>query len=596
PPPQPAQPNIFQRIYSGLDKATDRAGNWLGFNTVPQYLAEKAPGFSPLGGAAMAGGGGGKNPADMTVKQLEKYLVKQGHFSDIKAFKNAWSHLTPEDYHDQLLGMAGMPVEKYKQALMELFQNGAAKLKTPEAIKGYQQWLHGVGLELPKEPYSGTPGKITITPAEAEAGHAGVKITPEEVGQPSTKSFPLPENAPTDGDGAHGDLNFLYPMHKPEADWVPANWSDYSKAPKVVFPPDWTPATPRWMPYGPSSKPQPPESLLPPPDEWFKQGEHYQGGGVTERDKAAMAHELSLGALRVPQNLNPFYSRNLKPNEPMRFSEFAGTSGQVPYTAQEMADRYQNRAKEAQDIREGQQTYASKIAEHLMAPPEDYVPPNMPREVYNPNTWDVAGRTFVQDPETGKISSFIPHAADIMEFMSPESEQGPYTEPNPIPQGGGSGGYQGGGVVYPGIMLDAAGLPTIGGQAAPQQQASPANAEPSKRQAQARPQQPQDYEFGPKDYFYSSENMKRLLAERAAEQVASLQQGQGPKARGSEPVEAKSGGVIPKEFMQYLANGGLVKKDFTPHDHLMFALGGMYALSPKQAAKRLKNSANLMPP
>ena len=151
-------------------------------------------------------------------------------------------------------------------------------------------------------------------------------------------------------------------------------------------------------------------------------------------------------------------------------------------------------------------------------------------------------------------------------------------------------GFQGGGVTYPGIMLDQAGLPTLSGSQAPQQQASNVAGEPSKkRQAPQQPQQqgPKHYEFGPADFFYSAPLMRRVMEQQAAQ--AMQEKAQQPN------VAAKDGGVIPKEFMRWLAGGGVIDK-FTPDHHLMFALGQKYALSPKQTAKRLKDSANLMPP
>lgn len=119
---------------------------------------------------------------------------------------------------------------------------------------------------------------------------------------------------------------------------------------------------------------------------------------------------------------------------------------------------------------------------------------------------------------------------------------------------------------------------------APKQQASPVAGEPTKKRPQAK-KQPQDprYQFGPADFFYTPQEFEKMMEA----QTAKLEQAKG----------YEGGGVIPKEFMQYLANGGLVR-EFTPDHHLMFALGAKYALSPKQAAKRLadKSTANLMPP
>jgi len=111
-------------------------------------------------------------------------------------------------------------------------------------------------------------------------------------------------------------------------------------------------------------------------------------------------------------------------------------------------------------------------------------------------------------------------------------------------------GYQGGGMVP-----------------RPKHKASPAAGEPSAAPKKAPTQTPH-YQFGPEGYYMAGGHKNK-----AAEQTPDLQDGQGAPA-------------IPPEFMRYLAKGGIVK-DFTPDHHLMFALGMKYALSPKQAAKRL---------
>jgi hypothetical protein len=122
-------------------------------------------------------------------------------------------------------------------------------------------------------------------------------------------------------------------------------------------------------------------------------------------------------------------------------------------------------------------------------------------------------------------------------------------------------------------------------QGAQQQPAAPKKKVAPKPQAQGPPR---PYEFGPANYFF---NAPALL--RAIERQKATTEGQGAGA----PAGMEEGGVIPKEFMQYLANGGLVK-EFTPDHHLMFALGAKYALSPRQAAKGLDtiSRSNPMPP
>jgi hypothetical protein len=131
--------------------------------------------------------------------------------------------------------------------------------------------------------------------------------------------------------------------------------------------------------------------------------------------------------------------------------------------------------------------------------------------------------------------------------------------------------YQDGGVINP-AMLQA----MMSGQR--EQQSSPVAGEPSQKKQAPQPSQGSSgkYEFGP-DIFYTAPGMRRLMEEQAQQAAAATQQ------KGM-----KGGGVakMPKEFMRYLANGGIAK-DFTPRDHLMFALGGVYALSPKQAEKTL---------
>jgi hypothetical protein len=147
--------------------------------------------------------------------------------------------------------------------------------------------------------------------------------------------------------------------------------------------------------------------------------------------------------------------------------------------------------------------------------------------------------------------------------------------------------YQGGGIVRiaPGPMFD----PTQQSSTPTQQpptQPSPIAGEPARK---AQPKQPQKYQFG-----------RERLGPEEYEYYATT--GVPPSVPVQEPrpeVAAKKGGVIPKEFMQYLAAGGLVK-EFTPDHHLMFSLGMKYALSPKQAAKRMKgdkiSKPNNLPP
>jgi len=138
--------------------------------------------------------------------------------------------------------------------------------------------------------------------------------------------------------------------------------------------------------------------------------------------------------------------------------------------------------------------------------------------------------------------------------------------------------FQQGGVVYPGgISVDQqTGLPTLGAQQAPQQQASAMAGEPSKKKQSAQPQRPQRYEYGP-DFYYSEPAFKKMMEQ----QTATLQQGM------------KRGGII--DFMRHLAKGGVIGK-VTPDHALMAGLALGYALTPKQAAQQLKNSANLLPP
>lgn len=149
-----------------------------------------------------------------------------------------------------------------------------------------------------------------------------------------------------------------------------------------------------------------------------------------------------------------------------------------------------------------------------------------------------------------------------------------------------SAGYAEGGVAPP-LMPQA-----------PQQQSSPVAGEPTQKPKQ-QPKPIGPYEFGPADYFYTPEMFKQLIAA----QTAAIEQGQGGPAvqqrggGGGGKGGYAEGGVIPKHFMQFLAEGGIVK-EFTPDHHLMFSLGMAHGLSASQAAKRLGNGspANPLPP
>lgn len=210
----------------------------------------------------------------------------------------------------------------------------------------------------------------------------------------------------------------------------------------------------------------------------------------------------------------------------------------------------------------------------MFAPQSQPPTPRIPRErrpdIDRPDIDRFGGGGRRPDIDRAQRGSFFgPRAAPFQEGGMAESEEH----------------YQAGGVAP--IALDEAGLPTL--YPAPRQQASPVAGEPSTRKGPQKQKKGGKYEFGP-DFFYTPQGYQKAIQEMMQQQVASLQQGQGQGM--------KKGGVIPKEFMQYLAKGGLVKK-FSPDHHLMFALGMKYGLAKKDVDKTLtdtKSRSNPMPP
>lgn len=196
---------------------------------------------------------------------------------------------------------------------------------------------------------------------------------------------------------------------------------------------------------------------------------------------------------------------------------------------------------------------------------------------------------YPTDPATGDLTNrqyptgYDEFGPTLDTILGPDYTRMKNEEAGRVPAGENPYGMQGGGVVYPSVQLDTAGLPTLGGAQAPQQQSSPSAGEPSKKKQQKGPvaRPPQHYEFGPADFYYNAPSMKKMMEEQAA---------------AERPQGMKEGGVIPKEFMQYLAGGGVT--EFTPDHHLMFALGMAHGLSSSQAKKGLDKVSrpNPMPP
>jgi hypothetical protein len=275
----------------------------------------------------------------------------------------------------------------------------------------------------------------------------------------------------------------------------------------------------------------------------------YQGGGVIgggypelHNARQLMAYQQAMSAMR-PQMARPIYTGQMLMRPPQQLSGYAGELG-----------GYQEGGEVDPKTGKVERNYATEGAGAYY-----YADPRARGSLVGSRPIQIRGENILD--WTDNPAGYVPEG------------QNPYS-------------FQGGGVVYPGGMAvdQQTGLPTLGGVQAPRQQASPAAGEPSKKK-QAPAQGPQKYQFGPPG-MYSAPAMLMALKQQEAEEAAQA-------AKGAQGM--KEGGVIPKEFMQYLANGGLVK-DFGPDHQLMFALGMKYALSPKQAAKRLGNSANLMPP
>jgi hypothetical protein len=278
---------------------------------------------------------------------------------------------------------------------------------------------------------------------------------------------------------------------------------------------------------------------------------NYQEGGVAEEKPRRQGDPFSLRAPDWLREWNVYNPATANPGE-ARFVP----SGQAPAVAYNPMDL-------------GSQM---KQATALPTPEEREIAMNRVLGVGDP----VTGRTLPPQWLT-----------DLRNPITGEQEQlgaGPYAPVGRAPiTGEQEFQFQEGGVVspYEGVALDPkTGLPTFGGQQqqqAPRQQPSPAAGEPARPQG---PQRPKRYEFGPADFYYRDAISQAM--QEMGEQRAAPKQGY------------QKGGVIPKEFMQWLANGGVATEKFTPRDHLLLGLGMKYALSPKQVDKLSRS--NPMPP
>lgn len=335
-------------------------------------------------------------------------------------------------------------------------------------------------------------------------------------------------------------------------------------------------------------------------------------GGTTGLEATAPDNMYQDGGVSAPSNdypdpARPIYDAKMLARPPQYLSGYYGELGP---TREQMAYQQAMRAMMPQMARP---IYTPQM---LARPPQklsgyygelaDQEPAYQEGGVVDPKTGRVSrnyareggGSYYYVDPRAGRAQQ--PAATGETSLVNRQYPQG-YDEFGPtldtilgpdytrmknqmeagrVPAGENPYGMQGGGVVYPGVQTDSAGLPTLSGTQAPQQQASPVAGEPSakKQQPQRKARGLQPYEFGPADFYYSEPAMRKMTEQQAA------------------PKGMEDGGVIPKQFMQYLAGGGVTK--FTPDHHLMFALGMAHGLSTAQAQKGLDKVSrpNPMPP
>ena len=295
----------------------------------------------------------------------------------------------------------------------------------------------------------------------------------------------------------------------------------------------------------------------------------YQGGGAVADDDKKKKEEPERPETGTYSE-NPRVVTQLEPVAPYYYVDPAAAgvptpTSVMPYTAayerpmtpEQMNAEYQARTQEQRDL------YApvshEEIANATQMAMQRYEntarDEEMPRFI-QPGTINVGGRSFVRDPTTGNMYSW-PSSQITPENFS----------------------FQGGGVMPP--ILDPVALASGYAGQAPQQQPSAVAGEPSRRQ-RPQPGQPRPkYTFGPEGYYYepSEEALRKKMEEEEA-MVEKAQQG------AASPLPAKGGGVIPPQFMRWLARGGVIK-DFGPDHAIMFHLGQKYGLAQKDAAKRL---------
>jgi hypothetical protein len=365
----------------------------------------------------------------------------------------------------------------------------------------------------------------------------------------------------------------------------------------------------------------------------------YQGGGVVDpyNQRQLMAYQSAMAAVRPQmQTARPIYNAQMLMRPPQRLSGYAGELGGGYQEGGVAAgpDSDPNAALMAMlssqfgggggyqeggivDPKTGkvERNYAREGAGdyNYVDPRAKGVPASAPMAIYNPMTKGESGYAglspadvafFSQRPELGPVHTLAGQTYDVTggqlvprEVSDYGGGDGSYTPMTPE-EGAAfakalqeSGGFQGGGVVYPGgMMLDQqTGLPTVGGIQAPQQQASAVAGEPSKKQAPPQQAQgPQKYEFGPPG-MYTAPGWLIAKEQEAAQTAQTAQTARA--AQGAQGAKAmKQGGVIPREFFQHLADGGIVK-DVTPDHLLMLALGAKFGLSAGQAKKQLGNRA-----
>lgn len=212
------------------------------------------------------------------------------------------------------------------------------------------------------------------------------------------------------------------------------------------------------------------------------------------------------------------------------------------------------------------------------------LPPQIQRILHHHLMQALARPIYTGDMLTNPPSKLSGYAGELGDGSPQPTRPRPQYDDEGNAEGGGEG-YAQGGVVYPPNTQ------------APDQQASNVAGEPTQKEKK-QPQPMGPYQFGPADFFYTPEMFKRMIEA----QTAAIQNEQGgaqpaPSMQPAPPQQGRparqgyaEGGVIPWHFMQYLAEGGVVKK-FTPDHHLMFSLGMKYALSPDQVAKRMGSTA-----